>query len=113
MLTRPDPIVLEVPATLHLLCSMDVSAWMSHCAEVSLCGRLSTRPPGLHPKLGLSFFFLGRGAVALRALPSVRVADVVSAVVRTGHTECSDPLRVALPVTPALRSTSFPSAVAG
>lgn len=62
MLTRPDPIVLQVPATLHLLCSMDVSAWMSHCAEVSLCGRLASRPPSLQAsrpsskKLGLSFF---------------------------------------------------------
>lgn len=68
MLTRPDPIVLQVPATLHLLCSMDVSAWMSHCAEVSLCGRLASKPPGLQASRPSSktgpFIFSGGGATS-------------------------------------------------
>lgn len=73
--------------------------------DVTLCSGLTlwtallqaSRPSS---KTGPSCFS-GGGAVTPPALPSVRVAGVVSAVVRTGHTECGSVSRVALPVPPS------------
>lgn len=76
MLIRLNPIVPEVQATLHLLCSPDVSALMSHCAEISLSpGRSLLQAwewaAGLSPKSGLLFsarayvrFLMTRDAVS-------------------------------------------------
>lgn len=87
MLIRLSPIVPEVQATLHLLCSPDVSASMSHCAEISLspgCSLLQAWEwaAGLTPKPGLLFsvrgyvrFLMTKGCGELFA----RVTDVVSA----------------------------------
>lgn len=106
MLTRPGcRRAAAAAAALHLL-------RVGLCAEVSLAP-----PPGLGPKTGPFFSCRGDAASAPERV-CVPAADVVSAVVRTGHAERGGflffILRGALPAPPPpLRCTSFPSAVAG
>lgn len=45
------PIVLELQATLHLLYSIDVSASMSHCTDISLSDRSAPGRSGLQAQL--------------------------------------------------------------